>query len=70
MKLRELRKLPGYGRSAPLLDTAIYISGPTSPAKDRYKTLKARTIKNYGAFDPSLLEPFIAQVTKAKGGSR
>ena len=70
MKLRELRKLPGYGRTAPLLDTAVYIGGPASPAKDRFRILEARTIKNYGDFDPALLEPFIAAITKAKGGSK
>lgn len=70
MKLRELRKLPGYGRTAPLLDTAVYIGGPNSPAKERFRILEARTIKNYGDFDPASLEPFIAAITKAKGGSQ
>src|SRR5262249_11232590 len=59
MKLRELLKLPGYGRATPLLDTAVYINGPTSPAKERFRILE-RTIKNYGEFDPARLEPFIA----------
>ena len=69
MKLRELQKLPGYGRTKPLLDTAIYVGGPASPTKDRFKVL-TRTIKNYGEFDPALLDPFIAAITKAKGGSQ
>jgi hypothetical protein len=67
MKLRELLKLPGYGRTTPLLDTAVYIGGPASAAKDRFRILE-RTIKNYGDFDPATLEPFIAAITKAKGG--
>ena len=67
MKLRELRKLPGYGRTVPLLDTAVYIGGPASPAKDRFRILEARTIKNYGNFDPASLEPFIAAISKPKG---
>ena len=70
MKLRELRKLPGYGRTAPLLDTAVYIGGPASPAKDRFRILEARTIKNYGDFDPASLEPFIAAIANAKGGAQ
>ena len=70
MKLRELRKLPGYGRTAPLLDTAVYIGGPSSPAKERFRILEARTIKNFGDFDPASLEPFIAAMTNAKGGSQ
>lgn len=69
MKLRELLKLPGYGRTTPLLDTVVYIGGPASPAKDRFRILE-RTIKNYGDFDPASLEPFIAAIMKAKGGAQ
>jgi hypothetical protein len=70
MKLRELRKLPGYGRTAPLLDTAVYIGGPASPAKDRFRILEARLIKNYADFDPACLEPFITAIAKVKGGGQ
>jgi len=70
MKLRELLKLPGYGRTAPLTGKAIYIGGPASPMKDRFKTLEARVIKNYDSFDPALLDSFIDDVSKAKGESR
>lgn len=70
MKLRELRKLPGYGRTVPLIDTTVYIGGPASPAKERFRILEARTIKNFADFDPASLEPFIAAITTAKGGSQ
>jgi Domain of unknown function (DUF4062) len=70
MKLRELLKLPGYGRTTPLLEKAIYIGGPTSPQKERFRILEARVFKNYGEFDPATLEPFIAQIRKAKGESK
>jgi hypothetical protein len=70
MKLRELLKLPGYGRTTPLLEKAIYIGGPESSTKDRFRTLDARIIRNYGDFDAKLIEPFIAQINKAKGGSQ
>jgi hypothetical protein len=69
MKLRELLKLPGYGRTAPLLGKAIYIGAPELPAKERFKTLEAAVIKNYGEFSPGPIEPFLAQISKAKGGS-
>jgi hypothetical protein len=69
MKLRELLKLPGYGRTAPLLGRAIYIGAPESPPKERFKTLEAQVIKNYSEFDPASLEPFIARISKAKGGT-
>jgi hypothetical protein len=69
MKLRELLKLPGYGRSSPLLGKAIYVAGPASPPKERFKTLEAEVIKNYGEFDPTPLAPFIARISEAKGGT-
>lgn len=70
MKLRELLKLPGYGRTAPLLAKAVYITAPELPAKERFKTLEAPVIKNYGEFSPEAIEPLLAHISKAKGGSR
>ena len=69
MKLRELLKLRGYGRTTPLLEKAIYMGAPASPTKERFKTLEARLLRNYGEFDPATLAPFIAQIRTAKGES-
>lgn len=69
MKLRELLKLPGYGRTTPLLSKAVYIGAPESAPKERFKTLEAPVIKNYGEFNPGALEPFVERINKAKGGS-
>ena len=70
MKLRELLKLPGYGRTTPLLGKAVYIAGPTSPPKERFKTLEALVIKNYAEFDPTPFAPFVERIRKAKGGAQ
>lgn len=70
MKLRELLKLPGYGRSTPLLGKAVYITAPELPAKERFRTLEALVIKNYGEFSPGAIQPFLEQINKANGGSR
>jgi TIR domain len=70
MKLRELLKLPGYGRSAPLLAKGVYMGLPSTPLKERFNTLDACVIKNFGEFNPSSLDPFVAQIKKAKGGSQ
>jgi hypothetical protein len=70
MKLREMLKLPGYGRTTQLLGKAVYIGAPETPSKTRLKSLDATIIKNYGEFDESTLEPFVAGIRKAKGGSQ
>jgi hypothetical protein len=70
MKLRELLKLPGYGRNTPLLEKSIYIGSPETPLKQKFKTLEARVMRNYGDFDPATLQPFIAQIRNAKGESQ
>jgi hypothetical protein len=67
MKLRDLIKLPGYGRTTPLAAKAVYIAAPESPSKERFKTLEAQVIKNYGEFAAAALAPFFAQINKAKG---
>ncbi|MEK6303921.1 MAG: TIR domain-containing protein [Acidobacteriota bacterium] len=70
MKLRELLKLPGYGRTAPLLAKGVYIGAPESQSKDRFKTLEALVIKSYTEFEAGSLESFLARINKEKGGSR
>jgi hypothetical protein len=67
MKLRELQKTAGYGRTQPMLARAIYISGPPTARKDQFKTHEALVIKNYESFSPELLKPFITKVQSAKG---
>jgi hypothetical protein len=70
MKLRELLKLPAYGRTTPLVSKAVYIGAPEHPAKESFKTLDALVIKNYGEFSPGSVDPFLAHISKAKGGSQ
>jgi hypothetical protein len=70
MKLRELLKLPGYGRTAPLRGKLIYIDAPQSQTKDRFMTREADVVRNYGKFDPAELQSFISQVSEPKGGSQ
>jgi hypothetical protein len=67
MKLRELQKTAGYGRTQPMLARAIYISGPPTARKDQFKTHEAVVIRNYESFSPELLKPLIAKIRTAKG---
>ena len=66
MKLRELIKLPGYGRTVPLAGKAVYIGAPASALKDAFKTHEALVVRNYGEFDPAALAPFLAEIRRVK----
>ncbi len=43
-KTRDFLKVNGYGREKPLSVKAIYIGGPPTPAKERFRTLEAEVI--------------------------
>jgi TIR domain-containing protein len=71
-KLRDLKKIAGYGRTKPVLARAIYCAAPETPHKQRFLTHEALLIKEYGSFSASSLHSFLAEMktTKsAKGGS-
>jgi hypothetical protein len=68
-KLRDVRKAPGYGRTSPLLSSAIYMAGPHTPQKERYRTHEvAMVLKNFEQFTPDSLEPFLSAVARKNGG--
>lgn len=67
MKQRELQKIAGYGRTRPLLAKGIYAGGPQTAPKERLRDHEAVVIKNYGAFTPESLQPFLEQLQRAKG---
>ena len=59
LKLQDLRKVAGYGRDKPMLSRAVYVAGPDSSGKQRYRTREAEVIKSSGDFDPADLDPFL-----------
>ncbi len=67
-QLRELQKAAGYGRSKPIGTKAIYVAGPETPQKRRFRTRQATVIKNFAEFSPNILEPFRVQLTQSQGG--
>ncbi|HEY4641842.1 MAG TPA: toll/interleukin-1 receptor domain-containing protein [Thermoanaerobaculia bacterium] len=69
-KLRELQKSAGLGREKPWLGRAIYIGAPATPQKERFRTLEATTLHEApGGFTPSALDPFLAEIAKARGAA-
>ncbi|HKP72270.1 MAG TPA: TIR domain-containing protein [Pyrinomonadaceae bacterium] len=67
MKLRELQKIAGYGRTAPLLAKAIYAGAPRTDAKERLRDRDTLIVKHYEQFSPESLQGFLAELRKAKG---
>ncbi|MEB3357600.1 MAG: hypothetical protein VKK04_12805 [Synechococcales bacterium] len=67
-KLKELRKASGLGRSHPFWAKAVYVSGESTPAKQRFRTREAEVINQFGDFSPSDLAPFVTQVNQAAAG--
>ena len=67
MKQRELQKVAGYGRTEPLTAKAIYITGPPTDSKERIRDHDALIIKNYEAFSPERLQPFLERVQRSRG---
>ncbi len=64
-KLRELKKIAGYGRSKPMLAKAVYVAPPESADKQRFRTHEAIVINPGGAFAYAALEPFVSRLKQA-----
>lgn len=63
-KLREIRKIQGYGREKPIQTTGIYLAGPLTPEKERFRMRDVLVVPNTptASVDPSHLTPFIQQM--------
>jgi hypothetical protein len=66
-KLREMQKNAG-ARDQPWLARAIYVAGPITPQKERFRTLEVTILQEpAGGFDPETLDPFMRAMAKASG---
>jgi hypothetical protein len=59
-KLRELQKIPGYGRTKPAPAVAIALMSPRTGEKERFRTHEATVIPQFGGFSTEVLGPFLA----------
>jgi hypothetical protein len=67
-KLRDLQKIAGYGRTKPMLAKGIYVGGPETSSKLRYRTHEALVMRNFTEFSSDTLQPFIDQLQSARKG--
>ena len=62
--LRDLKKVFGLGRVDPYTAASLYVAGLPDANKDAFRTREVSIIKPDGAFDPDVLSPFVAEVSK------
>ena len=63
IKLRELLKAAGSGRTAPIAPQAVFVAPPDDHRKDRFRSLQARVIRQGSEFKPDAeLEAFIGEL--------
>jgi hypothetical protein len=66
-KLRELQRAPGLGRVQPFLARGIYVAPPTTPEKERLRTLEAFVLRAPEAgFVPQTLSPFLDKIASKR----
>lgn len=58
-RLRELEQIPDE------LPRAIYLTGPETPRKQRFRTHRAKVVKHFGDFVPAALPPLLAGLCRA-----
>lgn len=70
-KLWDLQKARGWGRTSPLAAKAVYVSGPQTTEKQRFRTHEVPlVIQNFADFSPDTLKPFVEAVRSVEGGER
>jgi hypothetical protein len=67
VKLQDLIKLPGLGRTQPLLAKAIYLGTPPNAQKERLRARDVLVIKGYEGFKAEMLEPFLSRLKQGPG---
>ena len=67
-KLWDLQKAQGWGRETPMLAKAVYVSGPPSTEKQRFRTREVPVvIQNFEGFSPDKLRPFLQAMRAGNG---
>ncbi len=65
-KTRELLKIAGYGRTAPLRCKGVFLAGPSSPSKDRFRAHDTIVVNGIEGVSADKLAPFFEKVNQLK----
>ncbi|MCA1632790.1 MAG: hypothetical protein LC802_03490 [Acidobacteria bacterium] len=70
-KMGDLQKAQGWGRTAPMVTKGVYVSGPPTAEKQRFRTREVPVvIQNFQRFSPDALQPFLQALREGNGGQR
>lgn len=61
-KLNDLRKAPGYGRTRPMKDSTIFVTGKKTRHKEQLRTHEAKIIRSFFPHFCEILTPFISRI--------
>lgn len=67
VKVRDLQKIFGYGRTHRFSASAVFFADPKRADKEHFRSHELAVISGYGPFEPSLLDGFLATIENAKG---
>jgi len=65
-KKADLQKVYGWGRRQPLRATAIYLTGPETAFKQRFRSHTIKVLKSFAAFSPAVLAPFVNDLNRRR----
>lgn len=61
-RMLDLRRAFGLGRGRPFAAAGVFVAGPPSPLKDRYRSREAQVLRSAAGGEPGALAPFIAEL--------
>ncbi|HST53285.1 MAG TPA: hypothetical protein VLJ61_14840 [Pyrinomonadaceae bacterium] len=68
-KIDDLKKARDWGRAAPFDARAVYVSGPQTPQKQRFRTHEVPLVmQNFEGFRADALAPFVKALRAGNGG--
>jgi hypothetical protein len=61
-RLNEIRKAPAIRNGVPLRARSVYITDPSNPHKEGFKTFEAKVLRHFGEYSPTVLQDFLAEL--------
>jgi hypothetical protein len=66
MKLFDLLKARGWGRTEPLQAAALWLGPPPTEHKSGFRSVEAMVLNATQGHEPSVLDPFLAELDRSR----